>query len=151
MLQQGSPEAARCQNPAPAPLDTAQQADLAQLLVPHSRSNCHSRCSFCMEATCASSMCDQTEAALCQSTDTQSCTFNSHARLSSIDWISAGLKARGVRTDAHVSVNSVVERMLAAEAEEAATSVDSLPSPETATSPHLPGPSKQKQGDLIRS
>lgn len=69
----------------------------------------------------------------------------------SADWIPAGLKARGVRTDAHVSVNSVVERMLAAEAEEAATSVDSLPSPETATSPHLPAPSKQKQGDLTHS
>ncbi|KAL3139702.1 hypothetical protein ABBQ38_004012 [Trebouxia sp. C0009 RCD-2024] len=57
-----------------------------------------------------------------------------------------GLKARGIRTDAHVSVNSVVERMLAAEAEEAALSVDPLPSPETATSPHLPAPSRQKQG-----
>lgn len=62
----------------------------------------------------------------------------------------AGLKARGIRTDAHVSVNSVVERMLAAEAEEAALSVDPLPSPETATSPHLPAQSRQKQGDLVR-
>lgn len=60
-------------------------------------------------------------------------------------------ESEGIRTDAHVSVNSVVERMLAAEAEEAATSVDSLPSPETATSPHLPAPSKQKQGDLTHS
>lgn len=64
-------------------------------------------------------------------------------------YCTAGLKARGIRTDAHVSVNSVVERILAAEAEEAAISVDPLPSPETATSPHLPVPSKQKQGDLM--
>ena len=61
----------------------------------------------------------------------------------------AGLKARGVRTDAHVSVNSVVERMLAAEAEEAALSSEPLPSPETATSPHLPAASKQNQGDSL--
>lgn len=60
-----------------------------------------------------------------------------------------GLKARGVRTDAHVSVNSVVEHMLAAEAEEAALSGEPLPSPETATSPHLPAASKQKQGDQL--
>ena len=58
----------------------------------------------------------------------------------------AGLKARGARTDAHVSVNSVVERMLAAEAEDAALAGEPLPSLESATSPHLPAPARQKQG-----
>ena len=58
-----------------------------------------------------------------------------------------GLKARGVKTDAHVSVNSVVERILAAEAEDAALAGEPLPSPETATSPHLPAPLRQKQGE----
>lgn len=57
----------------------------------------------------------------------------------------AGLKARGAKTDAHVSVNSVVERMLAAEAEDVASG-EQLPSPESATSPHLPAPPRQKQG-----
>lgn len=57
-----------------------------------------------------------------------------------------GLKARGAKTDAHVSVNSVVERMLAAEAEDAASAGEQLPSLESATSPHLPAPPRQKQG-----
>ncbi len=60
--------------------------------------------------------------------------------------MNAGLKARGARTDAHVSVNSVVERMLAAEAEDAALAGEPLPSLESATSPHLPAPTRQKQG-----
>ncbi|DBA67330.1 TPA: hypothetical protein ACH3X2_001627 [Trebouxia sp. C0005] len=60
-----------------------------------------------------------------------------------------GLKARGARTDAHVSVNSVVERMLAAEAEDAALAGEPLPSLESATSPHLPAPARQKQGTPV--
>ena len=47
----------------------------------------------------------------------------------------AGIKARGGRTDAHESVNSVVERMLAAETEDSSTSSEQLPSLQPATSP----------------
>lgn len=89
-----------------------------------------------------------------QCLDAQTCAATCYqhiAHLSELYTVSAGLKARGVRTDAHVSVNSVVERILAAEAEESAGPVDPLPSPETATSPHLPEPSKQKQGDLMHT
>ena len=65
--------------------------------------------------------------------------------------MNAGLKARGARTDAHVSVNSVVERMLAAEAEDAALAGEPLPNLESATSPHLPAPARQKQGQSCSS
>ena len=47
----------------------------------------------------------------------------------------AGIKARGGRTDAHESVNSVVERMLAAETEDSTTSSEQLPSLQPAISP----------------
>ncbi|KAK9810498.1 hypothetical protein WJX72_011817 [[Myrmecia] bisecta] len=49
-----------------------------------------------------------------------------------------GIKAMGGKTDAHVSVSSVVERMLQVEVEEAG-----LPFPEQTTSPNLAPPSRK--------
>ena len=64
----------------------------------------------------------------------------------------AGLKTRGGKTDAHVSVKSVVERMLAAESEQSTSGSDSLPPLEPSPSPsaRMAGATRNTQSKLHR-